>query len=105
MSETQLRLVRQGLDLWCHGRRRSAENALSSRECSSVLQCVAQCCSVGGAVWCSVVQCGAICCSVLQCVAEHRRVQHTARQHTTPHTTERSQLPCTPTPHFPSSCV
>ena len=33
---------------------------------SSVLQCVAVCCSE---VCCSVLQCDAVCCSVLQCVA------------------------------------
>ena len=38
---------------------------------SSVLQCVAVCCSVlqRVAVCCSVLQCVAGCCSVLQCVA------------------------------------
>jgi len=38
---------------------------------SSVVQCVAVCCSVLQcvAVCCSVLQCVAVCCSVLQCVA------------------------------------
>ena len=40
-------------------------------ERTSVLQCVAVCCSVLQcvAVCCSVLQCVAVCCSVLQCVA------------------------------------
>jgi len=39
--------------------------------CYSVLQCAAVCCSVlqCAAVCCSVLQCAAVCCSVLQCAA------------------------------------
>jgi len=31
---------------------------------------------VGGAVWCSLVQCVVVCCSVSQCVHESCRIQH-----------------------------
>ena len=44
---------------------------IETRQCCSMLQCVAMCCSVLQcvAVCCSVLQCVAVCCSVLQCVA------------------------------------
>ena len=58
-------------------------DAQAGRECRSVLQCVAVCCSVlqcingmvvhtqgaGVDLCCKVLQCVAVCCSVLQCVA------------------------------------